>query len=99
MIAVGIVVGGVAVAHDTRRPGLDPVRVYTIVLILIVGAIVGGRAFSLLEHGELDDPSAWFGTTGLTFCGPFIAAALGIAYYTRRERLSLSYLDAIAAGS
>jgi phosphatidylglycerol:prolipoprotein diacylglycerol transferase len=98
MIAVGILVGGAAVAHDARRRGLDPERIYTIGMILVVGALVGGRAFYLVEHGEVDDPGAWFGTTGFTFYGGFIAAGLGIAYYIRRERLSLSYLDAIAAG-
>src|SRR5919106_3983441 len=98
MIAVGILVGGAAVALDARRRGLDPEHVYAIGLILVIGALVGGRAFYLLEHGELDDPGAWVGTTGFTFYGGFIAAALGIAYYVRRERLSLFYLDAIAAG-
>jgi phosphatidylglycerol:prolipoprotein diacylglycerol transferase len=98
MIAVGIIVGGLAVAHDARRRGLDPERVYTIGMILVVGALVGGRAFYLLEHGRLDDPGAWLGTVGFTFYGGFIAAALGIAYYIRRGRLSISYLDAIAAG-
>jgi phosphatidylglycerol:prolipoprotein diacylglycerol transferase len=98
MIAVGILVGGVAVAHDARRRGLDPERVYAIAMILVVGALVGGRAFYLLEHGELDEPGEWLGTTGFTFYGGFIAAALGIAYYVRRQRLGLSYLDAIAAG-
>jgi phosphatidylglycerol:prolipoprotein diacylglycerol transferase len=97
-IAIGVVVGGVAVASDARRRGLDPERVYAIGMILVVGALVGGRAFYLLEHGELDDPGAWLGTTGFTFYGGFIAAALGIAYYIRRQRLSVSYLDAIAAG-
>jgi phosphatidylglycerol:prolipoprotein diacylglycerol transferase len=97
-IAIGILIGGLAVAHDARRRGLDPERVYAIGLILIAGALVGGRAFYLLEHGDLDDPGAWLGTTGFTFYGGFIAAALGIVYYVRRERLSLSYLDAIAAG-
>jgi phosphatidylglycerol:prolipoprotein diacylglycerol transferase len=97
-IAIGILVGGVAVALDARRRGLDPERVYAIGMILVIGALVGGRAFYLLEHGQLDDPGAWFGTTGFTFYGGFIAAALGIAYYIRRERLSVSYLDAIAAG-
>jgi phosphatidylglycerol---prolipoprotein diacylglyceryl transferase len=97
-IAIGIVIGGIAVAHDARRRGLDPERVYAIGMILVVGALVGGRAFYLLEHGELDDPSAWLGTTGFTFYGGFIAAGLGIAYYVRRQRLSISYLDAIAAG-
>jgi phosphatidylglycerol:prolipoprotein diacylglycerol transferase len=97
-IAIGILVGGMAVALDARRRGLDPERVYAIGMILVVGALVGGRAFYLLEHGRLDDPGEWFGTTGFTFYGGFIAAALGIAYYIRRERLSISYLDAIAAG-
>jgi phosphatidylglycerol:prolipoprotein diacylglycerol transferase len=97
-IAIGIAVGGVAVAHDARRRGLDPERVYAIGLILIIGALVGGRAFYLLEHGELDDLGAWLGTVGFTFYGGFIAAALGIAYYLRSRRLSISYLDAIAAG-
>jgi phosphatidylglycerol---prolipoprotein diacylglyceryl transferase len=98
MIGIGIVIGGVAVAHDARRRGLDPERVYAIGLILVIGALVGGRAFYLLEHGDLDEPGEWFGTTGFTFYGGFMAAALGIAYYIRRQRLSIAYLDAIAAG-
>jgi phosphatidylglycerol---prolipoprotein diacylglyceryl transferase len=98
MIAVGILVGSLAAAYDARRRGLDPQRLYAIAMIVVVGALVGGRAFYLLEHGRLDDPGAWLGTTGFTFYGGFIAAALGIAYYVRRERLSLAYLDAIAAG-
>jgi phosphatidylglycerol:prolipoprotein diacylglycerol transferase len=98
MIAVGILIGGLAAAYDARRRGLDPQRLYAMGLILVAGALVGGRAFYLLEHGRLDDPGGWVGTTGFTFYGGFIAAALGIAYYVRRERLSLSYLDAIAAG-
>ena len=98
MIAVGILVGGAAVAYAARRRGLDPERVYAIGLILVIGALVGGRAFYLLEHGLFDDPGEWLGTTGFTFYGGFIAAALGIAYYIRRQRLSITYLDAIAAG-
>jgi phosphatidylglycerol:prolipoprotein diacylglycerol transferase len=97
-IAIGILIGGLAVALDARRRGLDPERVYAIGMILIVGALAGGRAFYLLEHGDLGDPAAWLGATGFTFYGGFIAAALGIAYYVRRKQLSLSYLDAIAAG-
>jgi phosphatidylglycerol---prolipoprotein diacylglyceryl transferase len=97
-IAIGVVVGGLAAAYDCRRRGLEPERLYTVGVILVAGALVGGRAFYLLEQGRLDDLGAWFSTTGFTFYGGFIAAALGIVYYVRRERLSLSYLDAIAAG-
>src|ERR671925_2298694 len=98
MIAIGIVVGGLLAAYEARRRGLEPERVYAVGVIVVVGALVGGRAFHLLEHGRLDDPGAWFSATGFTFYGGFIAAALGIVYYVRRERLSPSYLDAIAAG-
>jgi phosphatidylglycerol---prolipoprotein diacylglyceryl transferase len=97
-IAIGVVVGGLAAAYDCRRRGLEPERLYTVGVILVAGALVGGRAFYLLEQGRLDDIGAWFSATGFTFYGGFIAAALGIVYYVRRERLSLFYLDAIAAG-
>jgi phosphatidylglycerol---prolipoprotein diacylglyceryl transferase len=98
MIAIGVLVGALAAAYDARRRRLEPERLYAIVMIVAVGALVGGRAFYLLEHGRLDDLGAWFSSTGFTFYGGLIAAALGIAYYVRRERLSLSYLDAMAAG-
>ena len=98
MIAIGILVGGLAVAHDARRRGLDVEPIYTFGVILIAGALVGGRAFFLVEHGRLGDPGAWLGTTGFTFYGGFIAAALGIALYLWRRRLSIAYLDAVAVG-
>ncbi|MGH2763928.1 MAG: prolipoprotein diacylglyceryl transferase [Thermoleophilaceae bacterium] len=98
MLAVGILAGGLAAAYDAHRRGLEPERLYAIGMIVVAGALVGGRAFFLLEHGRLDDLGAWFSSTGFTFYGGFIAAALGIAYYVRRERLGRSYLDAVAAG-
>jgi phosphatidylglycerol---prolipoprotein diacylglyceryl transferase len=97
-IAVGILIGSLAAAYDARRRGLDPQRLYAIAMIVVVGALVGGRAFYLLEHGRLDDAGAWFASTGFTFWGGFIAAGLGIAYYVWRQRLTGFYLDAIAAG-
>ena len=97
-IAIGILVGGLLAAYDARRRGLEPERLYAVGVLVVVGALVGGRVFYLLEHGRLDDLGAWFSSTGFTFYGGFIAAALGIVWYVLRERLSLSYLDAIAAG-
>lgn len=97
-IAIGIGIGGLAAASDAKRRGLDPERLYPMGLILVLAALVGGRAFFLLEHDQLTDPGSWFGSTGFTFYGGFIAAAAGIAIYVWRQRLDLSYLDAIAAG-
>jgi phosphatidylglycerol---prolipoprotein diacylglyceryl transferase len=98
MIAIGILVGGLAVAHDARRRGLETEPIYSFGAILVAGALVGGRLFFLAEHGRLGDADAWFGTTGFTFYGGFIAAALGIALYLWRRRLSIAYLDAVAVG-
>lgn len=97
-IALGIVIGGLAVAFEARRRALDPEELYAIALIVGLGALFGGRIFYLLEHGELASPGAWLSTTGFTFYGGFIAVAVGIAFYVRRRRLSLFYLDAVAAG-
>jgi phosphatidylglycerol---prolipoprotein diacylglyceryl transferase len=97
-IALGIVIGGLAAAHEARRRGLDPEPLYMAGLILTVAALVGGRLFYLAERGRVLEPDEWLGSRGFTFYGGFIAAALGIALYLRLRRLSVSYLDAIAAG-
>ena len=67
-------------------------------MILVAGAIVGGRLYYLAEHDALFDTGEWFGSRGYTFYGGFIAAALGIAFYVWRKRLSVEYLDAVAFG-
>ena len=95
-IAIGIVVGGLIARHEARRRGLEPQPLETMAVILIAGAIIGARIFYLAEHGLLLQPSEWLGTTGFTFYGGFIGAALGIGAYVAWRRLSASYLDAIA---
>jgi phosphatidylglycerol:prolipoprotein diacylglycerol transferase len=95
-IALGILIGGLVAAREARRRGLDADPIYTIGAILVVAALVGGRIYYLIEHGELLEPGSWLGTRGFTFYGGFIAAALGIAAFLWRRRLSVSYLDVVA---
>jgi phosphatidylglycerol:prolipoprotein diacylglycerol transferase len=97
-IALGILVGGLVAAREVRRRGLDPEPLYTVGVIVVVGALVGGRVYYLMEHGQLFEPSEWLSTRGFTFYGGFIAAALGIAVFIWRRGLSVSYLDAMAVG-
>jgi phosphatidylglycerol---prolipoprotein diacylglyceryl transferase len=97
-IAVGILIGGVVARGEARRHGLDPEPLYPIGMILVAGALVGGRLYYLAEHDQLGDPGAWFGTRGFTFYGGFLAVALGIGIYVWRRRLSVEYLDAVAFG-
>jgi phosphatidylglycerol---prolipoprotein diacylglyceryl transferase len=92
-IAIGVVSGGIAAARYARERGLEVERLYPIALLLVLGAIVGGRLLYLAEHG-----GRLLGTTGFTFDGGVILAALLIAAYVWRERLSARYLDAVAVG-
>jgi phosphatidylglycerol:prolipoprotein diacylglycerol transferase len=97
-IAIGILVGGLLAAREARTRGLDVEPLQVMGLILIVGAIVGSKLYYLIEHGELDEPSAWFDNRGFTFYGGFIAVALVLVVYVGHRRLSVEYLDAIALG-
>ena len=95
-IAVGILVGGLVASHYARERGLPPEPLYTIGVILVVGALVGGRLYFLAERGELLDLGDWVGTRGFTFYGGFIAAAIGIGIHLWRARLTVAYLDIVA---
>jgi phosphatidylglycerol---prolipoprotein diacylglyceryl transferase len=93
MIAIGILVGGLAAARFARERCLELDPLYTIGVLLAVGGIVGGRVFYLVEHG-----GPLLGTRGFTFDGGVILAAALIALYVWRERLGARYLDVVAFG-
>jgi phosphatidylglycerol:prolipoprotein diacylglycerol transferase len=97
-IALGILIGGRAAGAEARRRGLNTEPLYSIGIILVAGALAGGRLFYLGERGELLEPAEWLGTRGFTFYGGLIAAALGIGAYVWRAGLSVQYLDAVAFG-
>ena len=97
-IAIGILVGAAVARREARRRGLETQPLETMVLILILGAIVGARAFYLAEHGQLLEPGEWLSSTGFTFYGGFIGAGVGVGAYLWRRGLPMSYLDAIAVG-
>lgn len=97
-IAAGIVLGGLFAGREARRRRLDPERLMIMGMILVVGGMVGSRAFYLAEHGGLADPGEWIGNRGFTFYGGFILAAVALGAYVWRARISLEYLDAIAVG-
>jgi phosphatidylglycerol:prolipoprotein diacylglycerol transferase len=97
-IALGILIGGVAADRYARERELPTDPLYTIGVILVVGALVGGRLYYLAERGQLLDLGDWFGTRGFTFYGGFIAVALGIGIYLWRAHLTVEYLDVVACG-
>ena len=95
-IAIGILLGGLLAARLARNRGLDPAPLQTMGVIVMASAIVGGRVFYLIEHGQFLQPDEWLGTRGFTFYGGFIAAAASLALYLRRTGHSIAYLDLAA---
>ena len=96
-IAVGITAGAALARREAKRLGLDSEPLEVMALILIAASIVGARVFHLAENGLLSTPGEWLATTGFTFYGGFIGAAVAVGAYIWRRRLSLHYVDAIAA--
>jgi phosphatidylglycerol:prolipoprotein diacylglycerol transferase len=97
-IAIGILVGAIVAGRLARRRGLDSDPLYAISGLVVVGALVGGRLFYLLERDPagLLEGSKLFSGYGYTFDGGVILAAALIAGYIWRRGLSVRYLDVVA---
>ena len=95
-IAIGIAFGGALAARLATRRGLSPDPVWEIVAIVAVAGLAGGKLLYLAEHGDLRTPSRWLSGRGFSFNGGFILAALVIAVFVWRRRLSSMYLDVVA---
>ena len=100
MIAVGLLVGGWLARRAARERGLDPEALTAAVVILALAGIVGARIMYLLVNdvGALLRPSDWLGSRGFALYGGVIGGPLALLVWLRRRRLSLRYLDALAAG-
>ncbi len=92
-IAIGIVIGALVAGRWVRERGMDTDPLYTMSIVLAVAGLVGGRIFYVVEHG-----GPLLGTRGFTFDGGVILAAILLAVYVNRTRLSARYLDAVAVG-
>lgn len=100
MIALGIVAGSWLALRYARERSLDEDRLLTCVFAITVAGIVGARIYYLVEEdpGDLLRPGEWLGNEGFGFYGAMIAGSLAVAAYLWRARLSVRYLDALAAG-
>ncbi len=96
-IALGVLIGGLLAGRLARSRGLAVEPLHVIGLLVVVSALVGGRVYYLAETGRLLEPSQWFATTGFTFYGGFIMAAVTIAIYLRRSGHGGAHLDVCVA--
>jgi phosphatidylglycerol:prolipoprotein diacylglycerol transferase len=92
-IAIGIAIGALVAGRLARARSLDTDPLHAIAGLVVLGGLVGGRLFYVLEHG-----GALLGTRGFTFDGGVILAAVLVAGYVWRSRLNGAYLDVVAVG-
>lgn len=99
-IALGLVLGSWLAMRVAREGGLDTDQVLNLIVVMAVSGMLGARVFYLLENdaAALLHPVDWLGTNGFSFYGGIIFGVPAAGFYLRRRRLSLSYLDALAAG-
>lgn len=99
-IALGLLLGGWMATRVARERGLDPDRVFDLVLVITISGMVGARAVYLLEDdpGALLNPGEWLGTNGFSFYGGIIFGVPAVGAYLHWRRLGLGYLDVLAAG-
>ena len=89
-------------ARESRRRGIGADTFETGVWWVLIAAALGARTLYILQHG-LGQVSAdplhllmiWEG--GLSFYGGVVAAAIALAVFARRRRLSLAQLGDVAA--
>jgi phosphatidylglycerol:prolipoprotein diacylglycerol transferase len=100
MIALGIAAGAWLACRYAQERGLSGEVLLNLLIVLTLAGIVGSRLLFLIldEPGSLLRPEDWVGSRGFAFYGALIAGPLAVAAYLWRERLSLRYLDALAAG-
>lgn len=100
MIAVGLLCGTWLAGRFASERGLERDRLLDLVLVLVLGGMIGSRAFylALNDAGALLRPSDWLGSNGFAFFGALILGPAAAALLIWRRRLSLRFLDALAAG-
>lgn len=99
-IAIGILIAGALAVRFGKELGLDPDEMVTVALIMGVAGFIGSRLFYLAVNEPLSllNPLDWVGTRGFAIYGAVILGPLASLIFLRRRKLSLRYLDALAAG-
>jgi phosphatidylglycerol:prolipoprotein diacylglycerol transferase len=101
MYALAMLAALVALRYRSRDvPGLEPYHALGVALWTMVGALIGARAFYLIEHlpETLAEPTRILDVSGATTSwGAYLGGAAGVSIYCMRHRLRwLLYADLVA---
>jgi phosphatidylglycerol---prolipoprotein diacylglyceryl transferase len=101
--AIGLAASYVVITREARRRGLDATLVDNGIIIVAAAALVGGRAYHVIDQWHLyaDNPIRIFlpPYTGLGVYGGIVTGVLAAIYITRRWHQSFwKWADVIAPG-
>ena len=103
MMAIAFVAALFTAAYFAKVKGIERERIVDLATWIIIGAIVGARAWFVIENFQYFTSDLmgilriWEG--GMVFYGGFVGGALAGLYYVRKNKLSLSLMaDIIAPG-
>jgi len=105
LMAVGLVAGFWTASRRGLRDGLNPETLTDLVLWLMLGAIIGARAWHVISYWREDfaGKSFWaifkLNEGGLVFYGGLIGASLAVILYTRVKKLPLRKIADILSPS
>lgn len=101
IIATAVLLGAVVGTLEARRRGEDPEQGWSMLLLVIVTAVIGARAYHVIDEWgyysqHLDMiPQIWTGGIGIP--GAVAGGAVGIWWYTRGAHLNTArWLDIFA---
>ena len=101
MIALAFIVAILVAMKEAKRKGENPERILDIGLLVIIGALIGGRIIYVLTYLDyyLKDPIKilYFRQGGLSFLGGFLFAFILSWWYVKRNKIPFwKYADIVA---
>ncbi len=103
-VGLGFIFASYMAGRLAKQRGLDPNIIYDLTLLMVLGAIIGGRlghvffyAWPYYSQHLLEIIEVWKG--GLSMFGGLIVCALIAVWYLRRAKVDLAaYADVVAFG-
>jgi phosphatidylglycerol---prolipoprotein diacylglyceryl transferase len=94
LVMLAFVVGTLVFLRTGRQKGIRPDQVYTLVMWLAVGGVLGARLFHVLDHLDhyLQNPAEILGFQGLAIWGGLAGGGLAAVLYARAARIPVRKL-------
>ncbi len=102
LFATGVLIASLLAVREAKKRGIDPEKIWDLILYLLIGIIVGSRLFYVLFYWPENEPLTLWGAIaiwngGLAFFGGFAGALTAGYLYIKKHRLRFwEYADIFA---